>query len=538
MKHYITGTLVYLAGVLLLGCGKNPVRSRLAEIETFAESNPDSARRSLEAIDPSFLNTRRLQAQHALMLSTALSRCKIKVADDSLISIAVRYFGVHGPQKEKFLSYYYRGRIYDDLGDDEAAMQNYIEAENVRSKDISLRYKTSLQLKKGDIYKRLFAYEEALVAYRKAGDYALACDWIQNFAASALGSAAVYFSIPDYGRADSCLNAVIPYHSRMDRKRLRDYYDFRLHHLIATNGHRDSIQAMALFVDKEYSSMPSFSWYNLALAYVRCGNLERAQYALDRYEESLDTPTKEARYYLVLSELKDSLHQYSESLEAFKRYHEYQSSNAFQGLRSSTKYVEQQAFHQRKEHLLFRWISIGSLVAVLLIAGLSIILKKNKRQKVEVNHLYLSLKEEQEGLASLLREHSELQERARDILGKRVKALGQFLAVDRPKSLDRVSDRLDSLTENRRELLETIGMLYAVYHPAFVSELMDKNLSTTEIGYCCLLQLGFRTGEIGDVINRSGTYNISSAIRQKLGLGPKDTNLSIYIKELFRSSGI
>jgi hypothetical protein len=50
------------------------------------------------------------------------------------------------------------------------------------------------------------------------------------------------------------------------------------------------------------------------------------------------------------------------------------------------------------------------------------------------------------------------------------------------------------------------------------------------------LQLGFRTGEIGDVINRSSTYNISSAIRQKLGLGPRDTNLSIFIKDLYRSS--
>ena len=56
------------------------------------------------------------------MLSTALSRCKIKVPDDSLINIAVDYYKTFGPAKEKFLSYYYQGRVYDDLEDYESAM--------------------------------------------------------------------------------------------------------------------------------------------------------------------------------------------------------------------------------------------------------------------------------------------------------------------------------------------------------------------------------------------------------------------------------
>ena len=117
----------------LTSCDKNPVRARLAGIESFAESNPDSARRALEAIDPAFLNTRRLKAQHALMLSTALSRCKLKVPNDSLISIAVDYYDRFGPGKEKFLSYYYQGRVYQDLGEYESAMRSYLNAERIIS---------------------------------------------------------------------------------------------------------------------------------------------------------------------------------------------------------------------------------------------------------------------------------------------------------------------------------------------------------------------------------------------------------------------
>ncbi|MGN1216204.1 MAG: hypothetical protein ACI4TJ_08160, partial [Candidatus Cryptobacteroides sp.] len=112
MKPTLTRLLVgvaFLSSVIC--CDKNPVRTRLADIESYAASNPDSARRALEAIDQDFLNTRKLKAQYALMLSTALSRCKIKVPNDSLINIAVDYFKKFGPAKEKFLSYYYQGRV-------------------------------------------------------------------------------------------------------------------------------------------------------------------------------------------------------------------------------------------------------------------------------------------------------------------------------------------------------------------------------------------------------------------------------------------
>ena len=139
-------------------------------------------------------------------------------------------------------------------------------------------------------------------------------------------------------------------------------------------------------------------------------------------------------------------------------------------------------------------------------------------------------------MSAVLQNNSSIQDEARALLGQRVKSLAQFLSVDPPSSLDKVADQLDSLTENRKELLETIGLLYAVYHPSFVNRLQMCGLSNGEIGYCCLLILGFRTGEIGDVINRSSSYHISSAIRQKVGLGPNDTNLSIFLKNLFKET--
>jgi len=148
----------------------------------------------------------------------------------------------------------------------------------------------------------------------------------------------------------------------------------------------------------------------------------------------------------------------------------------------------------------------------------------------------MEIKQEYESICSVLHNHEELQDSARKALGDRVSSLAQFLSKEKPQSLSKVADQLEALSENRKELLDTIGLLYAIYYPSVITVLVNHKLTTTEVGYCCLLQLGFRTREVGDVINRSGSYNISSAIRKKLGLGPNDTNLSNYIKGLFESN--
>ena len=45
-----------------------------------------------------------------------------------------------------------------------------------------------------------------------------------------------------------------------------------------------------------------------------------------------------------------------------------------------------------------------------------------------------------------------------------------------------------------------------------------------------------KTSEVGSVICRSGTYNMSSGIRNKLQLTEKDTRLSIWLRNLFEES--
>lgn len=519
----------------LTGCDKNPVRERLADIETFAESNPDSARRALEAIDPAFLNTRRLKAQHALMLSTALNRCKVKVPNDSLVNIAVDYYDRFGPAKEKFLSYYYQGRVYQDQGDYESAMQSYLNAESIHSKDVPPRHLTSLYLLKGEIYQHYYDYDKAVEAFRNAQALALQCDWKSNYFNALSGELAQHIIFEKNAEADSLIQLMLPYREEMTTRN-RMAFDSRVIKSFQANSDKDTLLSYARAYEDNYSSLEGFQWDLLSTCYTRAGALSDAERALNLFKGQIDDPSTNLRYLKAYVELTDSLGLHQESREAKVSLQEILGKQVYEKGSSDLRFFEERMAREERSKRMKQYIAFGSLIVILLSVVYFVELRKRKKQKEHIGQLYDSLKEEYAQMSAVLQNNSSIQEEARALLGQRVKSLAQFLSVDPPSSLDKVADQLDSLTENRKELLETIGLLYAVYHPAFVNRLQACGLSNGEIGYCCLLILGFRTGEIGDVINRSSSYHISSAIRQKVGLGPNDTNLSIFLKNLFKET--
>lgn len=85
-------------------------------------------------------------------------------------------------------------------------------------------------------------------------------------------------------------------------------------------------------------------------------------------------------------------------------------------------------------------------------------------------------------------------------------------------------------------MTESIGMLYAIYHPNFVLRLEGFGLTASEIGYCCLLLLGFKTSELSAIVDKSNTYNISSRLRLKIKLDSSVPRLSIWLKQLYAES--
>ena len=93
-ENYIFGIIL---AICLWSCGHtSTVRPILDRAEMCMESHPDSAFVALDSLDRSLLNTKELQARHALLYSQALEKVGIEVYNDSIIHIALDYYSSVG----------------------------------------------------------------------------------------------------------------------------------------------------------------------------------------------------------------------------------------------------------------------------------------------------------------------------------------------------------------------------------------------------------------------------------------------------------
>jgi hypothetical protein len=156
-----------------------------------------------------------------------------------------------------------------------------------------------------------------------------------------------------------------------------------------------------------------------------------------------------------------------------------------------------------------------------------------RKKKKEV--MLSDLKQEYEILVQL--RHSEIarNEVFSKRLDNRLIALKPYITGSFPDELSDSSE-LRRMTEDSKHMLSNISFLFGLYHPKFILALEEKGLSEMETGYCCLYALGFVGKEIPDKLHRNSFYNTSSNIRKKIGLGPHDTNLSLWIKQLYQDT--
>lgn len=146
-----------------------------------------------------------------------------------------------------------------------------------------------------------------------------------------------------------------------------------------------------------------------------------------------------------------------------------------------------------------------------------------------------ALREEYDALVMARKTELYKIEEWRNTLDKRIEALAPYIRNDFP---DEVYDstELRSMMDDSKKLLTTLGFLTGIYYPKFVIELQRLGLSELEIGYCCLYGFGYRGKEISASLNRDSFYKANQVIRRKVGLGPHDTNLSIWARKLFMES--
>ena len=97
-------------------CNKSKhITEALCRAEALMYISPDSALQMLEAIPYPERLTGETQADYALLLTQARSRCRITAISDSLIRIATDYYHNSNNNARKAKSYLYLADVYMDM---------------------------------------------------------------------------------------------------------------------------------------------------------------------------------------------------------------------------------------------------------------------------------------------------------------------------------------------------------------------------------------------------------------------------------------
>ncbi len=518
--------------VLAISCKEDPINTALASVEMSLSDNPKSSLEALELLDNQTLKTREQKAKYALLYSIALDKNYIDVTKDSIIAPAVKYYEYHGSQEEKFLCNFYQARIYENAGDNKSALLSAVKAESIDTSKVSAEDKCLLYALKGRIYHAEWRIQESIEAYKSACRYALASDKFRHYAYYALKVADMYRHDNDVDNSHEYVLAAEKYKSYFTLGEIHHYHRLVLLNMIDTEEDADACLEYTQKYIEEYPQQGMINWHIIARVYLYAGKADKAHEMLQKYAKYHDVAS-DASYYGNLADILDAVGNHKEALEAHRTFAMLVKKKDVARHLSDIKLVEErfenELIQSRQNHVISYAVGIAIL---LLVITIYMNLKWRKERKSNMNDLkdlqqeydaLIALKERMDGtyhyLSSQMTEQSYTDYELRIVLGQRIKSLSAFLQNPIPDSLSKVAAQIDDLKKNKNYIVDSIGLLYAVTYPDFVSELRSHDLTSSEIGYCCLYVLGLNIPEAGEVIGKvSSIYNVNSSIRKKLGI--------------------
>lgn len=158
--------------LLFLSCNENQLAgARLEEAECVMKTAPDSAYAILIHADSSLTFSRSQRAEWNLLTTQAMDKSYKEHTTDSLIREATSYYEQQKNPDRLMLSYYYMGRVYQELGDTPRAQEFYLKALNIRPEKTDHNLLGLINSHLGNLYTRQRVYDEALIYLQQALQY-------------------------------------------------------------------------------------------------------------------------------------------------------------------------------------------------------------------------------------------------------------------------------------------------------------------------------------------------------------------------------
>ena len=537
MKIFILTAVI----LILSSCSAGNQADVLDDVESFISEDPERALSVLDSLSSSGeLPGHEAKARFALLYSMALDKNYIDSTDDSLINVAVKWYRRHGSPDEKLKAYYYQGRIYQNAGDKESAMESFVKAEAYvedAEDDVAAGLLYTVM---NDVYTDIFDLESAYSCNKKAMEYYLKAGDIDKYAGRLLYLSDFHYANGDYKAAAACLDSVKSIWNDISDSRKINYYSSSMQMKAVEKDYYGLSKELDEYI-KNFDHTKIF-WHDVVANYTIIGDYDSAQWALTQYRKYNPDYKYDPAYYLVSSSLNGEIGDYKAALEDFEIYSDLSDSLSMVIAEQDTGFIKERYEKElkiEKERNLRNIIMALSSVILILVGRAVYVLRLRLKAKNEENRKfkenYAALEKEKNTLSKIISENPPIGVQARKVMSDRLALLDRFFAAEitSDSEIDRkASKELSRLVDDRENFMYTTRVTFAAANPGFICFLENKGLTETEIEYCCLYVIGLKGKDIGSYIRKKRHYIYSSEIRKKLGLGEHDTNLGIYLRNL------
>lgn len=536
-------SVILFIAIILQSCGTGKEFYKILDrVDKCIEEQPVKAKKLLDSLDKNTLTGKRIQARYALLYSMALDKNSIDLLSDSIISPAVDYYRNHGTPDEKLKTSYYRGRIYMNSGNYEEAMECFIQAENFADECKDLISVGRLYYAKMHIYQYLYDHESMISSGIKSADYYRQMQDTSRYLNAITAVLSGYLQLQDILNSRKYLDVLRDnYHSLTIKQKSR-YYSAQLF-LCQT----DEMSDVSRILQDYFRDVPQaalIQWLSVADAYHKDGKYVYAEDALRKYLEY--GGVKGSSYYWVNAKVQEALGNFQDALVSYKSYTDINGAKNVVLFKDDTRFLEERINSET------RILKKNYTIAIVLLTLFSVILLslivvdhlrerhilEKQRHRVEIDNAErhrFELEIEKEKYARMYdatckdirRLEKTLQENKLDnevcvLVEERLNVLNNFVAAHISGSFTKIAYvELSKLMDDHAHFMNSTRASFHIAHPKFLAYLKKSGLSNEEIEYCCLYCIGLNGSEILAYLNKPSIYNVSSALRKKLGVEKK-----------------
>lgn len=549
----------------MMSCGgREACADGMDAAESLMESRPDSAMKILEGIDKKELKSGRGKARYALLMSMALDKNYVDTTTFDVLQPAIDYYLRKGNSDERLRTLYYQGRIYQNAGDYEKAMDAFIDGRDLMPEATDTLTMARLFTAQGVLFHKQYKYKQfvencllsaSLFKKKKMPEYEY-----QSLIKALNGSMLIY----DKTRSDSIYSLC---------RSLADSLGFGTGILnrqeIIYHCTFDSPDSLKTYLgDLNPVNITSDILLDISNAYATIGDGKKSWGYIEcaRSDSSINRSLK---YLSIKAKVLESNNDFENALQAYKEYNSLQervnqklmSDDLLFAERRHEMEMSSMKSLREKDRIILLWAIIGfgllmslgflysryrilktkRMVAEMKAARIEdekeLLGKEKEAAELRSENLQLQiqrLEEERLELKDLLN-RNELTDAMREVIRERLTMLHSKLSKDILDGGIESSEYgrwIQSIKKDSESFMQSNQTAFRVSHPGFIRHLEEHGLDNQEINFVCLYALGMLGKEVGEFTKIKGHYNISTAIRKKLGIEEYSGTLRSYVKKM------